>query len=72
MAMGKQASQFLQRNRKNGTMAPNAHFFFEMLLYVHREGREPRTATFTFTQLLTSDVTVCSMLLYVHRDHTDY
>ena len=35
-----------------------------------REG-EPRTATSTFTQLLSSDGS-CSMLLYVHRDHTNY
>ena len=32
---------------------------------------KPRTATSTFTQLLTSD-RPCSMLLYVHRDSPDY
>ena len=31
--------------------------------------REPRTATSTFTQLLSS---VTSVLLYVHRDYKDY
>ena len=33
---------------------------------------EPRTSTSTFTQLLSSVLWVCSMLLYVHRDRTDY
>ena len=36
-----------------------------------REGREPRTATATFTQLVSS-VNLSPMLLHVHRDHTDY
>ena len=35
-----------------------------------RDG-EPKTSTSTFTQLLSS-VASCSMLLYVHRDHTNY
>ena len=37
--------------------------------------REPRTATSTLTQLLSSESSsklVRSMLLYVHRGHTDY
>ena len=55
------------------------------LLYIHRdhkdyEGRgagEPRTATSTFTQLLSSVAALfsSSMLLYVHRDqdvHLDF
>ena len=36
-----------------------------------RDG-EPRTATSTFTQLLSSDPVSSSVLLYVHRDSTDY
>ena len=36
-----------------------------------RDG-EARAATSTFTQLLSSEVIVCSVLLYVHRDHRDY
>ena len=46
-----------------------------MLLYVHRDhiiktirDGEPRTATSTFTLLLSS-VNISSVLLYVHRDH---
>ena len=42
------------------------------LLRTVRDG-EPRTATSTFTQLLSSEPTHSSpMLLYVHRDHKDY
>ena len=36
-----------------------------------RDG-EPWTATATFTQLLSSEDTTSSTLLYVHRDHEDY
>ena len=51
-----------------------------VLLYVHRNRRlirdvEPRTATSTFSQLLSSEEKMrcsCSVLLYVHRDRTDY
>ena len=44
-----------------------------MLLYVHRDcrGGEPRTATSTFW-LLSSDTDTRSLLLYVHRDRSDY
>ena len=35
-----------------------------------RDG-EPRTATSTFAQLLSSEI-LNSMLLYGHRDHKDY
>ena len=34
-------------------------------------GREPRSSTSSFTQLLKKEATV-SVLLYVHRDRTDY
>ena len=46
-----------------------------MLLYVRTiADGEPRTATSTLTQLLRSVVALfsSSMLLYVHRDRTDY
>ena len=33
--------------------------------------KEPRTATSTLTQPLSSEVTLSSVLLYVHRDHKD-
>ena len=36
-----------------------------------RDG-DPRMATFTVTQLLSSEQKDRSMLLYVHRDCTDY
>ena len=47
---------------------------WSMLLYVHRDrsdyyGREPRKATSTCTQFLSSDTDTYSVLLYVHRDH---
>ena len=34
--------------------------------------REPRTATSTFTQLLSSVETSNAILFYVHRNHGDY
>ena len=35
-------------------------------------GKEPRTATSTFTRLLSSDSLATSLLLYVYRNRTDY
>ena len=48
-----------------------------MLLYVHRSevaywGREPRTSTSTFSQLLISELYVEYILLYVHRSEMAY
>ena len=45
-------------------------------LWTVRDG-EPRTSTSSYTQLLSSDVTLLLLLLlqlvlYVHRDRTDY
>ena len=41
-----------------------------LVIYIYVRDREPRTATSTFTQLLSS-VIVQFKLLYVHRDHKD-
>ena len=52
----------------------NSWLLVEILLYVHRNctaywGREPKTATSTFTQLLNyGNTDFGSMLLYVHRN----
>ena len=51
----------------------NLSSLVRVLLYVHRNRRlirdgEPRTATSTFTQLLSSELVFAEVLLYVHKN----
>ena len=64
-----------------GGLLPQSHIRFSFLccctstetIRLIRDG-EPRTATSTFTQLLSSDTTteIVSVLLYIHRNHQAY